>query len=110
MLALNSSADERLKLGSKFGMKMNQGVPYSVSSKVVEYEENRLIAWAHFGKHRWRYQFEPNESGTLVTETFDWSTSPIGFALKLVGFPQRHKISIEKTLEKLEQMALAEAT
>lgn len=110
VLALKGNADERLKLGSKFGMKMNQGVPYSVSSKVVEYEENRLIAWAHFGRHRWRYELEPNESGTLVTETFDWAPSPIGFLLKAVGFPKRHKVSMEKTLENLEQIALAQVS
>ena len=48
-------AGSRLELGSKFGMDMKMGpVPYRISSTVVEFEENRRSAWAHFGKHRWR--------------------------------------------------------
>ena len=65
---------ERLALGAKFGMDMKMGpVPYRISSNVVEFEENRLIAWAHYGKHRWRYELEPLDGGarTRVTETFD---------------------------------------
>ena len=62
-----------MKLGSKFriGMKAN-GVPYRVTSKVVEYEENRLIAWCHFVKNRWRFELEPVEGGTRVTESADY--------------------------------------
>ena len=62
-----------MKLGSKFriGMKAN-GVPYRVTSKVVEYEENRLIAWCHFVKNRWRFELEPAEGGTRVTESADY--------------------------------------
>ena len=33
-------------------------MPYRISSTVMEFVENRLIAWAHFGKHRWRYELE----------------------------------------------------
>ena len=36
---------ERLKLGSKFGMHMKIGVPYSMESTVIEFEEGRKIAW-----------------------------------------------------------------
>jgi len=46
-------------MNAKFGMKMSFGpVPYFIRSKVVEFEENKRIAWAHFGKHRWRYELE----------------------------------------------------
>ena len=70
---------ERLALGSKFGMDMKMGpMPYRISNTVKEFEENRLIAWAHFGGHRWRYELEPVEvdggAATEVTESFDWST------------------------------------
>ena len=48
---------QRLALGSKFGMDMKMGpMPYRISSTVKEFEENRLIAWAHLGRHRWRYE------------------------------------------------------
>ncbi len=44
----------RLALGERFGMSMKLGVPYGISNEVVEFEEGRLIAWRHFGGHRWR--------------------------------------------------------
>ena len=45
-------------LGDRFGMDMKLGVPYRMSSTVVEYEADRLLAWAHFGGHRWRYELD----------------------------------------------------
>lgn len=95
---------KRLELGSKFGMDMRMGkFPYRISSNVVEFEEGRLIAWAHFGKHRWRYELEPVDDGaaTKVTETFDWSTAAIPKAIELAGYPKRHPASMEATLERL---------
>jgi len=93
---------ERLTMGSKFGMGMKLGIPYRISNKVVEFEENRLIAWQHFGKHRWRWELEPVEGGTNVTETFDWSTSRSPAALEKAGYPTRHEANIERTLERLD--------
>ena len=49
------TGDEELSMDSRFGMKMKVGVPYRVSSKVVEFEQDHLIAWCHFGGHRWRW-------------------------------------------------------
>jgi uncharacterized protein YndB with AHSA1/START domain len=93
---------ERLELGSKFGMDMKfRFVPYRISSTVVEYEENRLIAWAHFGKHRWRYELEPTDGGTKVTESFDWSTAISPKAIELAGYPKQHPANMEATLERL---------
>lgn len=91
-----------LILGSKFGMSMRMKfLPYRIGSTVVEFEENRLIAWQHFGKHRWRYELEPIDDGTLVTETFDWSTSPAPKGIELAGYPKTHLGNIERTLERL---------
>ncbi len=95
---------ERLSLGAKFGMDMKFGpLPYRVSSNVVEFEENRLIAWAHFGKHRWRYELEPLDGGkrTRVTETFDWSTSAFPKGIELAGYPKKHPANMEATLVRL---------
>ena len=36
---------DEIHLGSRFGMSMKLGIPYSMVSEVVEYEPNRLIAW-----------------------------------------------------------------
>jgi uncharacterized protein YndB with AHSA1/START domain len=99
----------RLELGSKFGMDMKFGpMPYRISSTVVEFEENRLIAWAHLGKHRWRYELEPTEvdgePATEVTETFDWSTAVVPKAIEVAGYPKKHPPSMDATLERLAQL------
>ena len=98
----------RLELGSKFGMDMKMGpLPYRISNTVKEFEENRLIAWAHFGGHRWRYELEPTEvdgtPATEVTESFDWSTcNPVaGKGIELAGYPKKHPANMTATLERL---------
>lgn len=96
--------DTHLKLGERFGMDMRMGLPYRISSKVVEYERDRLLAWAHFGGHRWRYELEPTEGGTRVTETFDWSTSKCPPLIELAGYPRKHVPNMEKTLERLASL------
>ena len=97
----------KLTLGAKFGMDMKIGpIPYRISNTVVEFEENRRIAWAHFGKHRWRYILEPLDGGarTNVTEEFDWSTSTFPKGIELMGYPTKHVGNIERTLERLAQV------
>jgi uncharacterized protein YndB with AHSA1/START domain len=104
---------ERLHLGSKFGMDMKLfGLPYSISNRVVEFEEGRRIAWRHVGPHRWRYELEPTpEGGTHVTESWDptYYPGPTGLALTLAGFPERNRAGIEATLPKLKAAAEADA-
>lgn len=96
---------QRLELGSRFGMDMRLGLPYRVTNKVVEYESDRLIAWCHFAGHRWRWELKPLDADTTeVTETFDWSTAPVGPILVLLGFPQRNLKGMTATLERLEQV------
>jgi uncharacterized protein YndB with AHSA1/START domain len=91
-----------LVLGSTFGMDMRMGLPYKIKNRVVEYEKDRLIAWRHFLGHRWRWELEPiDEETTKVTETFDWSTATLGPLLVLVGFPERNRQGIAKSLERL---------
>ena len=93
---------KRLELGSTFGMDMKFGpLPYRISNKVVEFDEGRLIAWAHFGGHRWRYELEPVDGGTKVTESFDWSTARVPKAIELMGYPKQHPANMEATLERL---------
>jgi hypothetical protein len=97
---------QRLELGSKFGMDMKMGLlPYRIENTVVEFDENRLIAWQHMGKHRWRYELEPVEAdggvATKVTESFDWSTARWPKGIELMGYPKKHRPSMEATLERL---------
>lgn len=102
----------RLEMGAEFSMDMKLGfLPYRITNTVVEFEPNRLIAWCHPGKHRWRYELEPVEGddgpATTVTETFDWSTARVPKAIELMGYPKKHPAGMEATLERLA--ALVEA-
>src|SRR6186713_2893724 len=90
----STRGSQRLTLGSTCGMSMKAGISYKMESTVVEFEENRLIAWqtapnkgwmAKFAGGRiWRYQLEPVDGGTLVKETWDitkekgrWKVRPL---------------------------------
>lgn len=98
---------KRLTMGSRFGMDMKLGpIPYRITNTVVEYEQGRLIAWRHFGKHRWRYELEPvtaddGTPATKVTESFDWSTSTAPKLIELAGYPKKHPANMAATLERL---------
>ncbi|HEV3498024.1 MAG TPA: SRPBCC family protein [Actinomycetes bacterium] len=96
----------RLALGSEFGMRMRIVVPYRITNRVVEFEEGRRIAWTHIGGARWRYELQPVEGGTRVTETYDWSTtgSLYDLGLRLLGFPRRNTAGIERTLDRLADL------
>lgn len=95
---------EPLRLGSRFGMDMKLGVPYRMTNEVVEFLPDRLIAWQHFGGHRWRYELTPVDGGTEVVETFDWSTSKAPWFIELSGWPRRHPPAMARTLERLEEV------
>ena len=115
---LQGSGDEtgtRLALGSKFGMSMRMGLPYKMINEVVEFEDGRLIAWkprldgpafisSLTGAVIWRYTFEPVEGGTKVTETWDPSESKMSWLYGFVGQIEKTRASMEKTLERLEQI------
>ncbi len=105
----STSGPARLSLGSRFGMRMRIRLPYLISNKVMEYDEDRRIAWRHWARHRWRYELEPVDGGTLVTETFDYSSSPWPVALQRLRFPQRNARGIEATLDRLAALAPAVA-
>ena len=71
-----------MKLGDQFGMAMKRGVPYSTTNTVIEFEDNRRIAWhtcspSFIGKILggpiWRYELEPVDGGTRVRESWDIS-------------------------------------
>jgi uncharacterized protein YndB with AHSA1/START domain len=107
----HEGAPQRLVLGSTFGMKMRIGIPYSMVSTVVEYEENRRIAWQprpaypianRLGGRIWRYELEPVEGGTRVRESWDISHETI----KALVRPARGRTvkAMESTLERLEEL------
>ena len=106
MVQSSLRAPDQLTLGSTFSMSMKLGpLPYRISNEVVEYEPNRRIAWCHFGKHRWRYELEPQADGkTLVRETFDWSTALVPKVIELIGAPKKNQPAMVRTLERLAEV------
>ena len=90
----------RLFLGAKFGMKMSFHA--TMRNKVVEFEDGKQIGWRHIGQHVWRYELEPVEGGTKVTETFDWRPSPLPWLLQRQDIPPKNLASMEKTLGRLD--------
>jgi uncharacterized protein YndB with AHSA1/START domain len=76
-------APQRLAQGSEFGMGMKLGVNYSTVNTVIEFEENRRIAWQtnspgifkrFLAGRIWRYELDPSDDGTtLVRESWDIS-------------------------------------
>jgi hypothetical protein len=72
MLKGELKAPERLYLGAKFGMKMKFIIPYLIKNQVVEFEENKSIAWRHLMHNVWRYELiEIDPKTTLVIQTWD---------------------------------------
>jgi uncharacterized protein YndB with AHSA1/START domain len=111
------NGSERLALGSKFGMSMKMGVPYSMVSEVIEFDENRRIAWqtkppvawgAMLGGGRiWRYELEPVDGGTLVRESWDISQEA-GLSKSLVARGRKKTLeNMDKTLARIEALVTA---
>ena len=105
---------QRVRLGDKFGMQMKAGIPYSMVSTVIEFEDGRRIAWQSrppgvFGKisggRIWRYELEPVDGGTRVRETWDISQE-VGTKAFLRNSRVHHhtRESMEKTLANIEQL------
>jgi uncharacterized protein YndB with AHSA1/START domain len=94
-------APTRLALGSTFSMHMKMGFGYVTRNRVVEFDENRRIAWHHFALFVWRYELEDVDGSTLVTESFDYDR-PWAFAIIAMGFPERNRSAMTATLERLD--------
>jgi uncharacterized protein YndB with AHSA1/START domain len=106
-------APQRLVLGSVFGMKMKVGISYSMVNTVVEFEENRRIAWQArpggiIGRvaagRIWRYELEPTEGGTKVTESWDISQDKQRAFLRLGKLGDQTRENMDKTLARIEEL------
>jgi uncharacterized protein YndB with AHSA1/START domain len=102
-----AEGSDRLSAGAEFTVRMKQkGVPYSITSRVTDFEEDRVVEWAHPLGHRWRWEFEPlSDTATRVTEVFDYSHVG-GFkakSLELFGAPKGNAAGIEATLRRLAE-------
>ena len=94
----------RLTLGSKFGMNMEIGIKYRITNTVVEFQENKFIAWRHLGRWIWRYELkEISPTQTVVIESFDGTTTPLNLWLKVrKAYPYTQK-AVAKTLVRLKE-------
>lgn len=97
-----TSGPERLALGDRFGMDMKMRLPYRITNRVVEFEQDRLIGWCHPARAVWRYELEPVDGGTRVTETFDFTGSPVAKGIELFGMHKGNAKSIRDTLRRLQ--------
>lgn len=108
------SGPPRLYLGARFSMRMRWGAPYVITNTVVEYDEDRRIAWRHFARHIWRYDLEPLDGddgpATRVTESFDYRGAPAGRLYGRLGFVRNAEGAISATLQRLKVLVEGRAT
>jgi hypothetical protein len=106
-------APDTLTLGSTFGMSMKLGIPYSMSNTVIEFEQDKRIAWQtslagplgrFLGGRIWRYELEEHDGDTKVTETWDISKDKQAFFLRLGRLHQQTASAMSKTLERLAEL------
>jgi hypothetical protein len=113
-------APQRLALGTTFGMSMKMlHLPYSTVNRVVEFEENRRIAWQTgptgfmeklVAGRIWRYELEPEDGGTLVRESWDITPDHQRALLKLGGiYSGKTRRDMERTLERLSTLVTGES-
>ena len=111
VIKTKSGTPDQLKLGSKFGMSMKAGIPYSMMNTVIEYEPDKRIAWQTtlggplgrlIGGRIWRYEFAESGGTTTVTETWDISKDKQKFMMGPAS--KGAKESMTKTLERLAQL------
>ncbi len=104
----------RLALGVTFGMSMKLGVRYSTVNTVIEFEENRRIAWQTGPKGKlepyvagriWRYELELRGDRTLVRESWDITTDHQRVLLRLGDiWAKKTRRDMELTLARLDAL------
>lgn len=105
---------QRLTLGATFGMNMQFGGAYTMTSTVIEFEDGRRIAWQSrppkdaarwrhlFGGRIWRYELEPVEGGTRVRES--WDLSQEGLRTLVWGYRRKTRANMAATLERIDKL------
>jgi uncharacterized protein YndB with AHSA1/START domain len=116
----NDAASTRLALGVTFGMGMKMGVRYSTVNTVVEFEENRRIAWQTGPKGKlepyvagriWRYELFREGERTRVRESWDISSDHQRVLLRLGDiYSKKTRRDMELTLARLDALVTAPRT
>ncbi len=119
LVAPKAGAPEHLAMGSTFGMSMKLGVPYTTSNTVIEFVQDRRIAWQTampgvlgrvIGGRIWRYELEEVDGATLVTESWDISKDKQALFLKNGRVGAHTARTMVKTLERLAQITESRTT
>lgn len=109
-----SAVSDRVSLGSTFTTDMKWVFPYKMVNTIVEFEENRRIAWQprpdnglldkFVGGRIWRYELDEREGGTLVKETWDISQERVPLSVRgLAGTAKKGMIAtLQRIAQKLE--------
>jgi uncharacterized protein YndB with AHSA1/START domain len=110
---------EHLELGSTFGMSMKMGVPYAMKSTVIEFEQDRRLAWQTkapvgfvdwlAGGRIWRYELEPVQGGTKVTESWDVSQEAAITRPLVRRAADETSRNMARTLERIEALLTNQA-
>ena len=102
---------ERLSLGATFKMKMKIGFNYWVTNKVIAFEPNRRITWAHLLGNEGTYELTPLDGNrTLVRYTNNILEEYLKASLSptIRKLPQVQR-GIAKSLVRLKRLAESEA-
>jgi uncharacterized protein YndB with AHSA1/START domain len=114
---------EQLTLGSTFGMNMDFGGAYTMTSTVIEYDDGKRIAWQSrppaggarwrhvFGGRIWRYELEPVDGGTRVRESWDLTQEGKVVFVRALVWAYRRKThdNMQQTLDRIERIVTEKA-
>ena len=105
------AGSEPLTLGSRFGMSMKRGLPYTTSNEVIEFEPDRRIAWRTsglfglIGGRIWRYELVSQGTSTIVTETWDISKEKSKLFVRAAA--KKTRANMEATLARIDEIVTA---
>jgi hypothetical protein len=94
-------------------MSMHMGAGYTMTNTVIEFEQDRRIAWQStmagflgrfLGGRIWRYELEPVEGGTRVRESWDISRDHQRMFLRHGKVTDATRANLEKSLARLDEL------
>ena len=101
-LARLTTSNAPLTLGSTFSMRIKVGLSYTVKNRVLEFEENRLITWAHWQGQRWSYPARaPTRRGHAGTRNLRLVHGKAAAKRRAHRAHRKNVPNMQKTLERL---------
>lgn len=99
-----------LTTGAKFSVRMRKfGLPYRLPLRVTQArrptaDRPGVVEWRQPTGHRWRWEFEPRDGLSWVTESYDAAGQfpPVRAVLKRLKAPQENAVSIKESLRRVK--------